>query len=176
MSLLTLANSSICRLFFSSGPTNIARFIVSVVVYTIKSEFGIWTRPNMFKKCQKIVSPFCRHRNAPSAIVLKLLHARPKAAAFRSFPRAVLFRFFTMKNVSVCNMNCAPKMPATSLFASKQIPSVNNNRLTADTKAKPSNAPLWLILCSTQYGQHVKLLTSQVDKIYWRLSHLESIA
>lgn len=82
---------SIIRLLFLSGPSHIARFIVSIVIDPIKAMFGARGLPYIFQKYQKTIFPFFAHCDTPPPIAMKKFIFGVKASLFSALPSFVFF-------------------------------------------------------------------------------------
>jgi hypothetical protein len=85
-----LGASRVEHLFASGGPSNVSRFVVSVVVDAIKRQFGRWTLANVCKKSLETVSPFLTDLNASAAVVAVLGVLGVVAPLIDGFPQRVL--------------------------------------------------------------------------------------
>lgn len=130
-------------LFLHGGPANIARFIVALIVYTVKgiSLFAVMRKPrHMRVKGFKRVLPFRAYSYTPSTIAMIRLVVRIVAACKHSFPQVV----YTSVRHSVLPHNLADLLflEAATRFrmARAQILAYGAYFRAAIAKAEPNNS------------------------------------
>lgn len=82
--------SRVQHLLLLGGPTDVARFVVSVDVNAIKGMLRRRFQPHVSQECFERVTPLVAYLNAATAVVLKVTSARNIASAFHRVPRQVL--------------------------------------------------------------------------------------
>lgn len=83
--------TAIVRLFFSCGPTAIARFVIPIVVNAIDSVKTCWLEAHVAKEGRKVILPAITNRKATPAIVFVIVVLGIVASALEGAPGLVLW-------------------------------------------------------------------------------------
>ncbi len=129
--------STIVRLLKRCRPSTVARSVIAVVVQSVKRQ--AWrARSHVSKKGGEVIAPFVAHRNAASAVVLRVLSICIEAAPFGFAPRVV----FTRSALSVCstsgNQFVFGKAPTRARDSVRQAPPVDGRDGSAVTLTDPA--------------------------------------
>jgi len=145
---LLLKSPSISHLFRSSCPSNVATFIIPVVINSINRMKRRWRITNILVKRWKIVAPFFANRYAASAVIFELFRLWIVASGFYRTPCSKNFgTCFSMDEMSLTKNGIGVVQKLSAILFSKtstgdsvscsKISSVNPSTVPAFTYAKP---------------------------------------
>jgi hypothetical protein len=82
-------STSVRGLLFTSGPTNIARRVITIIINTLDRIRRGWSRPNMIEERLETSAPFLGNLNSATAVAVKALNANIAAPALHRSPNRV---------------------------------------------------------------------------------------
>lgn len=81
--------SSVVRLLARSGPLDVTRFVISVIVYAFQGVSRTWARPHILKERREVIQPAFTDFNTAPAIAMKKLIIGVSAAGLHALPRII---------------------------------------------------------------------------------------
>ena len=126
-----------------NNPSDIARFIVPVIVDPVQCVF--WRRffADIFEKCGKVIAPFFAHGYSPSTIPVKTSVIFVKATGFCVLPTFIFWCLFSVNFIPMFQKPVSGYFlfQATTAFGVAGLKRIRaaNNFITAITKAFPIN-------------------------------------
>lgn len=166
--------TSIVSLLFSSAPSAIRRFIMSIVVDPINSH-ALWLSPHIDKKILETIKPTITHNNpAPTIIMVKTI-VRVIAPLFNAAPRLIgracrkaALGVGLMKFTRSCRSLLFMKAATGLNEPSAQVASSYFFSIPTIAQAKP----IALLLTITDYYKPIKSLVGQVFKRWHKINSL----
>lgn len=129
-------------LLLLSGPSDVARLVVAVVIDAVKGMAGRRTSANVAEEGGETLSPFVVHTDAASAVVLEVARTRNVASRPCLLPDAV----FRHLRTAVCRYAFQPQTTATRRVSSPQGMRGYLSGVTAIAHARPRD--ISALICS----------------------------
>lgn len=140
LGLALVCKQSVCALVAIlgclSGPPNISRFVVSIVVDTVKRMLTRRSRTNVGEECGKVANPLRKHRDSAAAVPWVCLVVLIAAASLYIGPSLIFRRAPHSMLSPPFNTNA----PATfnNLLSAKEPRLIDNHLSTAIANALPA--------------------------------------
>lgn len=146
--MLLLKSPCISHLFRSGCPSNVARFVIAVIIDAIYGVFWGWWISNVFVKSRKVSAPFFANGNASPSIIFETFVLWIVASALHSTPCSKNWgACFPMDQMSLTKNGIGVIQKLSAIFFSKtsagngvscfEISNVNPSAIPAFTYAKP---------------------------------------
>ena len=116
-----MISSSVVRLFFSRSPSNVARFVVAVIVNAVDGISLPRTWTNVLKKRDKRITPTITNNNSTPAIIMKLPMLGVRYSVFNISPYLIFWHSFITLSRSVRKSYLASPTATTFGLVIKQI-------------------------------------------------------
>ncbi len=161
------ARSAVSRLLFTSGPTNIANFVMSIVVFSVKRVFGGGAWPNMFKELLKGV----KTKFDSASTIVRIMRCTGIFATIPSVSKRSKFSSFfavctrTVPRGGVLNID-AGDTSARRSFAILQSRRASSKEIAAVTATSPLEASATGVSAKkSDHHKHPKAFRGYVLKV-----------
>lgn len=144
------------------GPSYVARFVIAVIVYSVKRMTG-GTRSDVFKECDEVFNPFLAHADSASAVAMVLYVVDVFAAVFRVHPCAIFRRVTSVVSdvTATYHRHLLAQSTATGECGLSKVVGDDINNRSALTLAPPRRATS-NVLASIHNGETIELLAGKV--------------
>lgn len=157
-------------------PSNIPRFVVSVVVYAIKGMSITRALTNVFMKRLKAFNPLFAHLNAASTIQRVFGVFWVRASLNHACPRHVLRASAQSMRFETRRCDIVVKASTRSRLSLPESPSVRNGDVSAVALAMPARVTVFVALCAALNNKARKALSSQVYEASSEFFHENTVA
>ncbi len=154
--------SEIVELHLRRRPSDIARFVISIVIDSIKRVLRRRSPPNIGQKCRVAVAPFLADCDPTASVVPVIRDGLVIATRAHSRPSAVFLSFPALAMLDLGRSNIGGPKAATALgIASAECAGKYDLGSAAITQAVPSHESAFVVLIR-KYQQSTKSFSAQV--------------
>lgn len=165
------SRAAIPNLLLSGSPSNIAGFIVPVVVRkAVNGMLRRGARANVRQKGREVVTPFVAHRNTATTIVCVLVVFGVEATALHMLPYAPFRRETHAVRAFNLSKELSPPAPATASEPTSQALAQYRAVLAAFTTALPPRLPAFARNL-TKHSQPPEHVAGKIDELSKRHPH-----